>query len=73
MPERTVFKKEDVVRNLNLYVKPRSVLPEFTALHKSAIDYIPEFEFAKPYVKCDADFRSLCSQDFAKAFYKANP
>lgn len=26
-------------------------------------------EFVKPYVKCDADFRSLCSQGFAKAFY----
>ena len=56
-----------------LYIKPRGTLPEFTALHKSAIEHIPEFEFAKPYVKCDADFRSLCSQGFAKAFYEANP
>ena len=69
---RIVVKKEDVIKNPNLYIKPKSTLPEFTALHKSAIKFISEFEFAKEYIKCDADFRSLCSQGFAKAFYEAN-
>ena len=41
-------------------------------LHKSAINFIPEFEFAKPFVKNDADFRSLCSQGFAEAFFLNN-
>ena len=73
MPERIVLKREYVNKNQNLYVKPRGTLPEFTALHKSAIEFIPEFEFAKHHVKCDADLRSLCSQGFAKAFYESNP
>ena len=73
MPERTIKNRNEVIKNPMLYIKPRGTLPEFTALHKSAIEHIPEFEFAKPYVKCDADFRSLCSQGFAKAFYEANP
>ena len=72
MPDKIIKSKSDVIKNDNLYVKPRGTLPEFTALHKSAINYIPEFEFAKEYVKVDADFRSLCSQGFAKAFYEAN-
>jgi len=73
MPDRTVKNRGDVVKNPNLYIKPKGTLPEFTALHKSAIEFIPEFEFAKEYVKLDADFRSLCSQGFAKALYEANP
>lgn len=72
MPERTVKNRYDVIKNPNLYIKPRGTLPEFTALHKSSIEFIKEFEFAKDFVNVDADFRSLCSQGFAKAFYKAN-
>jgi hypothetical protein len=41
-------------------------------MHKSAIDLIPEFDFAREHIKCDADIRSMCSQGFAKAFYEAN-
>ena len=48
------------------------VKPALAFLHKSAINYIPEFEFAKPFVKNDADFRSLCSQGFAEAFFLNN-
>lgn len=72
MPERLVVDRKEVIKNPNLYIKPRGTLPEFTALHKSAIEFIPEFEFAKEHVKVDADFRSLCSQGFAKSFYEAN-
>jgi len=42
-------------------------------LHKSAIAFTPEFEWAKDFIKCDADFRSLCSQGFAQAFKEVNP
>ena len=73
MPKKIILNRQDVVKNPNLYIKPRGTLPEFTALHKSAIEFIEEFEFAKPFVKSDSDFRSLCSQGFAKAFYLANP
>lgn len=72
MPNKKITNRKNVIKNPNLYVKPGGTLPEFTALHKSAIDYIPEFEKFKPFIKTDADFRSLCSQGFAKAFYEAN-
>ena len=72
MPE-TIYKKwEDVPKNENLYVRPSRPKPALAFLHKSAINFIPEFEFAKPFVKNDADFRSLCSQGFAEAFFLNN-
>ena len=64
---------DDVPKNDKLYVRPGRPKPALAFLHKSAIDLIPEFEWAKPYIKNDADFRSLCSQGFAKAFKGANP
>lgn len=68
-----LYKKwEDVPKNPNLYVRPGRPKPALAFLHKSAIDHIPEFDFAKPYIKNDADFRSLCSQGFANAFFKVN-
>ncbi len=72
MPDRVFTRREDVIKNGNLYIKSRGTLPEFTSLHKNAINFIPEFEFAKNMLKNDADFRSLCSQGFAKAFYEVN-
>ena len=39
-------------------------------LHKSAIKNIPEFSDFNP--TSDMEFRSLCSQKFAKAFYEVN-
>jgi hypothetical protein len=72
MPE-TIYKKwEDVPKNENLYVRPSRPKPALAFLHKSAINFIPEFEFAKPFVKNDSDFRSLCSQGFAEAFFLNN-
>ena len=40
-------------------------------MHKSAIQFIPEFKDFKP--ENDMEFRSLCSQKFAQAFFEANP
>jgi hypothetical protein len=67
-----LFENWDDVPKLDLYVKPRRIIPGMDAMHKSAINLIPEFEFAKPFVKNDADFRSLCSQGFARAFFENN-
>ena len=63
---------EDVPKNEKIYVRPGRPKPSLAFLHKSAIYDIPEFEPFKDHVKTDADFRSLCSQGFAKEFYKFN-
>ena len=73
MPEKVYSKWEDVPKNENLYIRPTRKKPGLAFCHKSAIEFIPEFEWAKPYIKNDADFRSLCSQGFAEAFKKSNP
>lgn len=72
MPEPLYLDWDQVPKNDKLYVRPGRPKPSLAFLHKSAINHIPEFEFAKPFVKNDADFRSLCSQGFAKAFYESN-
>lgn len=72
MPKRSYTEWGDVPKNDKLYVRPSRPKPSLAFLHKSAIEHIPEFDFAKDKVKNDADFRSLCSQGFAKAFFKAN-
>lgn len=68
-----LFKKwEDVPKNPNLYVRPGRPKPALAFLHKSAVDLIPEFQWARNEIKCDADIRSMCSQGFAKEFYNIN-
>jgi hypothetical protein len=73
MPYPMYSKWEDCPKNQRLYVRPGRGKPALAFLHKSAIEHIPEFQFAKSKIQNDADFRSLCSQGFAKAFYEANP
>jgi hypothetical protein len=73
MPEKIYSNWEDVPKNPALYTRPGRGKPSLAFLHKSAIDLIPEFEWAKEFIKTDADFRSLCSQGFAQAFKEANP
>lgn len=67
-----IYKKWGDCPKLALYVKPGRKKPGLDCLHKSAIDLIPEFEFAREHIKCDADIRSMCSQGFARAFYETN-
>jgi hypothetical protein len=73
---RIPFKKytnwHEVPKNEKLYIRPGRNKPNFAFLHKSAINYIPEFEPFKEYIDSDNAFRSLCSQGFARAFYEAN-
>ena len=72
MPE-TIYKKwEDVPKNGNLYVRPGRPKPALAFLHKSAVDLIPEMQWAKDKIKCDADIRSMCSAGFAEAFFQNN-
>ena len=73
IPEPIYNKWEDVPKLEKLYVRPGRPKPALAFLHKSAVDLIPEFEWAKEHIKCDADIRSMCSQGFAKAFYELNP
>ncbi len=62
----------DVPKNDKLYMRPGRNKPGFNFLHKSAIYDISEFNQFIPFVKNDSDFRSLCSQGFAKAFFEVN-
>ena len=73
MPKKIYIKWEDVPNKIDeLWTRQGRTKPALVYLHKSAINLIPEFEFAREHIKCDADIRSMCSQGFAKAFYEAN-
>ena len=72
-PEKIYHKWDDVPKNDKLYVRPGRPKPALAFLHKSAVDLIPEFMWAKKSILCDADIRSMCSQGFAKEFFKSNP
>ena len=57
-----------------LYIrKSRDDKPSLAFQHKNAIRFIKEFEPFINRVLTDADLRSLCSQNFAKAFKAVNP
>jgi len=73
MPKKAYKKWEEVPNKINsLWIRKGRTKPALVYLHKSAINLIPEFEFAREHIKCDADIRSMCNQGFAKAFYEAN-
>jgi hypothetical protein len=72
MPDPLYTKWEDCPKNPSLYIRPGRQKPALAFLHKSAIDLIPEMQWAKDRIKCDADIRSMCSDGFAKAFYEVN-
>lgn len=71
-PPMPVYKRwVDVPKNPTLYVRPGRPKPSMAFLHKSAFDLIPEFT-GLPRPDSDMEFRSLCSQNFAKAFFEVN-
>lgn len=72
IPPRIYEKWEDVPKIPELYTRPGRGKPSLAFMHKSAYDLIPEFRFILPRPETDAEFRSLCSQKFAEAFYNAN-
>lgn len=80
IPERKYHDWEDVPKNNKLWIRKRNRIdendrytgkPEMHTLHKSAYDLIPEFQVLKR-PESDMEFRSLCSQKFAEAFYQVN-
>ena len=71
VPERIYHKWEDVPKNDKLYVRPGRPKPSLAFMHKSAYDLIPEFQ-TLPRPDNDMEFRSLCSQNFARAFLEVN-
>ena len=70
IPEKKYTKWEDVPKNDKLYIRPGRNKPNMVYLHKSAVKYIPEFVDFHP--DSDMEMRSLCSQNFATAFYEVN-
>lgn len=66
-----IFKKwEDVPKIPELYTRPGRGKPSLAFNHKNHKRFIREFDCFE--VDSDMEFRSLCSQKFAQAFYKAN-
>lgn len=72
IPDKLFNRWEDVPKNEKLYVRPGRPKPALAFLHKSAVNLISEFQWAKDKIKCDADIRSMCSQGFAREFYNFN-
>jgi len=72
MPEPLFKKWDSVQKNEKLYTRPGRKKPALAFFHKSAINLIPEFSWAKDHINTDADFRSLCSQGFANSFKEVN-
>lgn len=79
IPPRIYYKWEDVPKIPELYVRKsthgRKVLvpkPGLAWLHKSSYHLIPEFQDL-PVPDSDMEFRSLCSQRFARYFFDCNP
>ena len=71
-PQPTYKNWEDVPKNEKLYIRPGRLKPGLVYFHKSAVDLIPEMQWAKESIKCDADIRSMCSRGFAEAFFQNN-
>ena len=84
IPERIYNNWEDVPKLDGLYTRPGRPKPSLAFMHaKAHMKYIPEFApfldeiTSKPSrvssgIGADMEFRSLCSQKFAQAFYQAN-
>jgi len=70
-PKRVFNKWDDVPKLDGLYTRPNRQKPSLAFMHKSHYHAIPEFQHLKE-PDSDAEFRSICSQKFAKAFFEAN-
>lgn len=63
---------ESVDKNDKLYIRPKRSKPSLAYFHRAAVNLIPEMQWAKEKIKCDADIRSMCSAGFAKSFFISN-
>lgn len=71
-PHKLYDSWDKVPKIKNLYSRPGRSKPGLNYLHKSAVELIPEFQWAKDKIKTDADLRSMCSNGFARQFYLHN-
>ena len=72
IPKRIYQSWEEVPKLEGLYTRPGRPKPSLAFMHKSHAAVIPEFVEAGFTPTSDMEFRSLCSQKFAKAFYESN-
>jgi hypothetical protein len=76
IPERKFYNWDDVPKNDKLYVRLNgnraSEKPPMYQFNKTAIRHIPEFHCFADKVKDNMSLRSLCSQNFAREFFKVN-
>jgi len=70
IPEKTYSKWEDVPKIPELYTRPGRGKPSLAFMHKSHKRFIREWDCFE--VDSDMEFRSLCSQNFAKTFFEVN-
>jgi hypothetical protein len=71
VPQKVYTKWDDVPKIPELYTRPGRGKPSLVALHKASYRLIPEFQ-SLPEPESDMEFRSMCSQKFARAFFEAN-
>lgn len=70
IPKRVYYNWEDCPKIDGLYTRPGREKPSLAFMHKNHKRFIREFDCFN--VEDDMSFRSLCSQNFAKAFFDAN-
>lgn len=74
MPKREYYFWDEVPNKLPLWTRPGRRIPSFAYLHKNDFYSIAEFrESGITAPETDSEFRSLCSQKFARAFKAVNP
>lgn len=71
IPKRKYHNWEEVPKLDGLYTRPGRGKPSLAFMHKSHFRFIPEFQ-GLPEPQSDMEFRSLCSQKFAQAFFEVN-
>lgn len=69
-PDKVYPRWEDVPKIEGLYTRPGRERPSLAFMHKSHKQFIMEWDCFD--VNSDMEFRSLCSQKFAQAFFEAN-
>jgi site-specific DNA-cytosine methylase len=71
IPERIYTNWEDVPKIPELYIRPSRGKPSLAFNHKNHKQFIREFD-CFDNINSDMEFRSLCSQKFAQAFFEVN-
>ncbi len=71
IPPKKYTNWEDVPKIPKLYTRPGRPKPALAFMHKSHKKFIREWDCFKD-IDSDMEFRSLCSQNFAEAFYQTN-